>query len=779
MLDVDGDLDLDAFWAIPFVQRHCAFTYTSCSHGSKAKQEEDGTASTDRYRAVFIGEPIDNADGQGVALHRERYLLLLEQLGITQRDASPAKPAQPWYGNDKAEFRFGNAVPLSWEFSCDARERLANSQQQSSAAAAARPEYDDDDEELLEARSIAALDLGLIPPTAEGQYEEWEKILNAAAAFQSEAMQQAFMAWHHKGFHGQGRRGKPAQRVSPRRWQNAGRSNPKPTLLKKVKEIHGAGWLQLLPQELRHSRNTPPRLVPRTIFSEAPESSVMPLDQPRSAALPPAAPAVEVMDDEDLPQGQIPRTIFSELIDRNPPIPGAAGGSSSTGGAKENYLEQLYLLRAFGTRKDGDGTVLVPSQDIAQADRNLLGAILENKGYCNSKDEIERDLLTLFRWHNGLARNSWAPVCSKILDGDSDIHAEWLVPNWILARREHVMYSKAGVGKTMLSIQLARAITGDPTMNSFLDSGPISGYERWGRNRVLFIGTDMYDSAEEMTNTYIASLGLAHSEFLKYVDWWFEDSEAGTPGWTLSLRHLIQLYQHLKEQRSSGRPVSAVIIDSMKAVCPDHLLVGHQAFKDYLRLVYDICSRFGAALIWIHHSGKDGGAQGIQRITEGAAGVFRMERDKETQQVVMEIEKLRGGGRTRKLFINPFAHGEPAVLMNPNAAADEESLGPVISRSQTRHELILTLLQEHFDAHRSANPTTLGSTISLLYKGMGRAELEEATGSSKRELLNDLQQLSNQGLIEAKGHAKSKTYRLRLDDLGDPQNGFDAFTALS
>ena len=145
--------------------------------------------------------------------------------------------------------------------------------------------------------------------------------------------------------------------------------------------------------------------------------------------------------------------------------------------------------------------------------------------------------------------------------------------------------------------------------------------------------------------------------------------------------------------------------------------------------------------------------------------------------MVLEVEKLRGGGRTRKLFINPFSQGEPTLLMNPDGAGEEEPFGPVISRSQARQEQILTLLQEHFDTHRAANPSALGSTLALLYKGMGRKELEDATGASRKQLTNDLQQLCNRGLVETKGHSTQRGYRLRLDALGDPSDEFDAFTA--
>ena len=329
----------------------------------------------------------------------------------------------------------------------------------------------------------------------------------------------------------------------------------------------------------------------------------------------------------------------------------------------------------------------------------------------------------------------------------------------------------------MLAIQLSRAITGDPSLNEFLDSGPISGYDRWGKSRVLFIGTDMYDSATEMTNTYIDTLGLTKADFLKYVEWWFEDSDAGTPGWQLSLPHLTQLFHHLKDNQEAGTPVAAVIIDSMKAVCPDHLLVGQQAFKDYLRLVYDICTRFDAALIWIHHAaGNNQGAQGIQRITEGAAAVFKMERD-DNRQVTIDIEKLRGG-KGRKLVINPFSKGTPTLIGDVRDMAEQLDDRPVATNAELRRQKILDVLRSDFDNYRAEHPDITGDKLFSNYKGLSCKDLlDDIHNASGRTIRADLQQLVREGVIEQRGHAKDRKYRLRLDENGEPAEPYDLFTA--
>lgn len=461
-----------------------------------------------------------------------------------------------------------------------------------------------------------------------------------------------------------------------------------------------------------------------------------------------------------------------------------SGGDSSTTGTADheptlgNLLRQLYLLRTYGQREVNGCLELVPSHTKDEEDRQLLGQILECKGYANSPSEVERDLIGYFRWQHGLHRNDWAPVSSFILTGNPDRRAQWLIPNWILAKREHVFYAKPGAGKTILGIHMAHAITGDPEISEFLDSGPFSGHDRWRKSRVLFIGTDMYDSAEEMTETYIQDLGLSNMDFLNYIDWWFEDVKRCTPGWTLSLRHLLQLHDHLKSNREVGTPVTAVVVDSMKAVCPDHLLVGQQAFKDYLRLVYDICSLYDAALIWIHHAhANNGGAQGIQRITEGAAAVIKMESDpKDKKRVILNVEKLRGG-RSREMTINPFTPGAPTLLPDPEDGADDQDR-PVLTNQEIRRREIHDLLLRDLSRYRRENPNLSGAQLALIYKGMLPAEIAESMPSiSKATLRRDLTDLVDEGWIERRGQTSNLSYRVRLEDDGEQGLPFDAFTA--
>jgi hypothetical protein len=296
---------------------------------------------------------------------------------------------------------------------------------------------------------------------------------------------------------------------------------------------------------------------------------------------------------------------------------------------------------------------------------------------------------------------------------------------------------------------------------------------------VLFIATDMGPEAKANTNTYLQSLGVAGMPFLQQVDWWAQSPDRTSPPFQLNLRHLIQLMDHLETMQAMNTPVRAVIIDSMKAVCPEHLLVGQQAFKDYLRLVYDICNRFGAAVIWVHHSTSDGQAQGIKRIIEGASGVIRMERKKPGDPIIVHVEKLRAGGRARSLIIDPFAQHKPRCLGPANEAGElaEEDEGPVRTNTDHRRRIIIDALHRHYAAFLQEHPDYTGAQVALVYRGISKQELLEMTGLElNRSVQRDLDTLKDNGEIQRLGITRNQTYRIPLDDAGQITL-IDPFTA--
>ena len=746
VLDIDGDLSLEAFWANSFAARHCLLTYTSCSH------DPDGEH---RFRALFRCEVHSDAD-----LHRAIYQQVVEALGFAPKDASGEKPERLWYGNDKAEVHFGAGEQLSWDLVERAKDALAAELERR-----ANPQSELVDDGLNFERIAWVLE-NLLNPSQEGQYEHWASVLNCAAATGSEQVKQAFFIWHAKGFHGTGGKGKPAQRMNSRRYDSAGKKAKPLHILTLVKEQEGEGWWRQLPEHLWYGGggSVPPPPISlasaRSVLDTLPPPTI---GGPFSFSEPPC-----VSFDADAEAAAVPSLVPSprELERLAKAAQPTVLATSSAAAAKtsepaelslDQKLRRLYMLRAHDVLQTGDDLQQVLPHEFASYDRELLGDLLTHPGYCNQPAEVERDLLAIFRQEHSFSFNPRARVKRFILDGRSSQGVTWLIPNFLLAGGEHILYSKGGVGKTILAIHMARALSGDPEVGQFLDSGSFNNHHIWQRNRIVFIGSDMESRAEKQTDAYLKSMHAEGKPFLKQVEWFFEDQDSGTPAWRLCLKDLTQLYELLESEHSKGTPVAAVFVDSMKAVCPDHILVGQQGFKDYVKLVKDVCFKFGAALIWIHHSRADGsGAQGIQRITEGSDANFHMKKDEKTEQYTLEIEKIRGGAKSRTLTFNPFAPGGPRLVNQAAFDSDDDD-------EASREQMVLDVISEDFKRHRLLTSVS-GQQAEKTYPGMKIGQVEDeihkrfrhqARGLSRRTLERILKDLKEAKRLTGKG-----SYRL-------------------
>jgi hypothetical protein len=192
VLDVDGDLTLEAFWANPLVQRHCLFTATSCSH----------TDEEHRFRAVFRCD-----EHNGPALHRALYHQWLERLGLSLKDNGGEKPERLWFGNDATILQFGGAEPLPWELIENARELLSQQQEALQQRRAQRSSGTVEDHELDIRRAVFCFEQ-LLRVSADGDFSGgyWVAMLNAAGASGDERIEQAFLQWHHRGHHSRTRK---------------------------------------------------------------------------------------------------------------------------------------------------------------------------------------------------------------------------------------------------------------------------------------------------------------------------------------------------------------------------------------------------------------------------------------------------------------------------------------------------------------------------------------------------------------------------------------------
>jgi hypothetical protein len=776
----DGDLSLEDFWANERVARHCAFTYTSCSH----------TAEAHRFRAVFLAPEMATGD-----LHRAAYHCLIGYLGLTPADKCGEKAERLWYGNDQAEVRFGQGEILPSHLLLAAEEWLEGEAAEAAAAAAAKQARAATDDGRDPER-IAWVLRHILNPSQEGEYEYWVSVLNAAAASGSEQVREAFFDWHARGFHGNGKPGKPAQRMNQRRYERAGKKAEFGYILKLAKQQQGAESCNVfLPDELKYGGRAPVVLLasaaraseiggpaplsPGPITAEPPPLE----DQPDVAVTAPLASSFSAADWAPNSGGHRPGGPSRLSHKTSPPPPpskaeanraakavlGAPGtitpltlaSDYNRGEAKSEsqeaidiflrQLRRLYLLLTHSILETDGDLQEVEERRLAGHIALVRNDLLAYTEFNRSPQLLEIQMLDLFRQEHAIERRRFADVTPVRLTGQLSERIEWLLPGFLAEGLDHIVYSKAGIGKTTLALQWARRIIGDPEAEAFLDSGPLRNHHHWRQRQVLFIASDGAGAAHKVLDHYVRQMGQSGADWLQYLTVWCDNEAFKSPAWSLTLRHLRQLHDHLALAQKSDLPVAAVIVDSCKAVCDGAgFRIGDQIYADYFQLVQDICRHFRVTLIWLHHEAKDGsGAQGVAGITERPSGVMRMKQNE--NHLLFCVEKLRGG-KPREIACKL---GEDKDLEMIGYAEDQQD-------DATPADKLLSLIEWHHRRFLQQASGYSGSAADRIYPGLQRGEIVELAKDvrshglkglpkSDAQIKRLLASLINDGLLLRKG----------------------------
>lgn len=707
ILDVDGDMTLDEFWAIPFAQRHCAFTYTSCSHLSDTKQQERGSRTNHSFRALFPAERLDLTTPEGQALYAERYHLLVERLGISLKDNSPAKPAQLWFGNDAAAFQLGQSIPLDWEFSADAADRLnAKALQRQQLQQQAAPRLDDDG--LDERRAVYLLD-HLLRPSADGDFSGgyWVKVLNACAASGSDAVREAFLAWHGRGHHYK------TQKGVARRYDKAGHRSGLGALFALAKEQHGSEWYKLLPPELQRKGQAPP--PPISLMSSRSRDDIAP--------------------QQDLSASVIPNAVSSATLERitynlNVQARAQSHDGSRCHGEDPAEFQNTLLWRIYRLEveliheHDGIEEPVDEARGMAlQLDyRNQLASkmmILARESW-----RIDQCLLEIFRQKHSLDGRSKRNIQPFKLSDHIPLTDEWLIPDLMMAGCSYMLYGLTGTGKSTMALMIARVVTGTPDHSSFLDYEPVPS-EVFGSRRVLYIASDGEGEAVTDLKAYAKRHLMQDTQWCEqHMRVIGESSCNNGTVWRMNLFEMHLLAEFLDAAAAEGNPYVLVIFDSLKAICPDHVRVGDQVITDYIKILIKLCSKRGVATLFIHHQGKETATyQGAAGIGEMISGIFSIK--KKDEQHHFCVEKTRVSLRGNRDLPYTIKDGH-LILVNQYPNGD----------NSTDEDKILAILQEHYDRHRR-RVAHLDSTDPMRqYSGMSRDDLRIALsqrgGSGKR-----------------------------------------------
>lgn len=688
VLDVDGDLTLEEFWDNPFAQRHCAFTYTSCSHGSDEKQKERGSRTNHSFRAVFAAERIDNSDGQGAELHAERYHLLMERLGLDLKDSSPAKAAQPWFGNDQAQLRFAQPVILDWEFTEDAKDRIrTRAQKRQQLAAAARPSEDDG---LDEARAVFILD-HLLRPSQDGEFPTyWVQVFNACASSGSEKVREAFMAWHGRGHHSK------TQKGVEKRYDRAGNRSGLGKLFALAVEQHGRSWWQLLPEGLRRSGMLKP--PPITLMSSRSVRDIQPQEDFSGSEIPDA-----------VSPGQLQRISFNLMAASS-----SAPRPDQITDPHEEILWRIYRLEVELIHQCDDGDVAVDELEAERLQIAYRDQLYQSQVYGREPWRIDQALLRIFKQQHNLARRSKRYLAWEHLGDVETRDVDWLIPGLLIRGRNYLLYSKAGMGKTTMALMIARAVTGTPDHNTFLDCSPVP-LETWGTRTVLYIASDGGDGAVFDLKTYACWHKMDGSEWIDNHFLVMGQSEKNqSTSWRMNLYEMHLLSRMLDEAQEAGRPISMIVFDSLKAICPRNVRVGDQVIVDYVEMLQEICGARNVTSLIVHHQSKDGDHfQGAVGISEVVSGVFSI-KEKDGERCFC-IEKTRVDRRGNREL--------PYVIDNGRLVSRSTSALPP---EQTDEGKILAILQDHWDRHRKRVAHLGQSDTHRFYKGIDRDSLRIA-----------------------------------------------------
>lgn len=251
------------------------------------------------------------------------------------------------------------------------------------------------------------------------------------------------------------------------------------------------------------------------------------------------------------------------------------------------------------------------------------------------------ETLILQRWaeSRGIStETATAPVVGRTIG--QAVPSEGLqqrLPGFLLEHGLHLLIADAGVGKTTMSLEMARLLANGGS--GFLDQQ--EGVSKPGK--VLFIGTDGGSGAFGTLSSYATD--LAPTDQWQNIVFWCEEAGKRKP-WCLTLHNLELLVQELAKGE-----IKAVFIDTINSVFQGAGISPYLGPVDqWLRLLKAIVCPYGP-LIMLGHTNRSGaGIKGIgghpafQECPDALHIIERLKQPADDGNLVFRwtVEKLRG-----------------------------------------------------------------------------------------------------------------------------------------
>lgn len=171
---------------------------------------------------------------------------------------------------------------------------------------------------------------------------------------------------------------------------------------------------------------------------------------------------------------------------------------------------------------------------------------------------------------------------------------DWLIPGFLPRRQSVILTSQPKVGKTLMAIDLAYSLaTGD---SDFL--GEMADRVQ----KVLLVSVD---EEEDSTRHKLWNRGFRPEQDLEQV--------------RLITQWNISQLDKLEEQLEEYRP-DLVVIDSLRRInLGNPISENSPEFADRIYLLKELCGRYGAASILVHHSNKDSDKLGVDKVRGSSA----------------------------------------------------------------------------------------------------------------------------------------------------------------
>ena len=250
-----------------------------------------------------------------------------------------------------------------------------------------------------------------------------------------------------------------------------------------------------------------------------------------------------------------------------------------------------------------------------------------------------------------------------------------LIPGFVYQGADTLIYSDAGVGKTMLvaSLNYHAAMGGKPI-------GQTEHVDPAKTGRSLWIGTDGAELAFGMLKRYVQILNApATEQWLDRLTFWGANKATGDTPWACNVHGLNALIQELQRAEDEGDPYVMVTIDSAKAVLElGGIDFGIGAVGTVLRLMQAVAARFNVGVVWIHHTGKGSSvgkttdAGGNANFSQIPYGLMRLAKvDAKGHNHVVRCHNMKIRGSEQRKFFDYTLDRERGLFMEVEAEGAE------------------------------------------------------------------------------------------------------------